>query len=107
MTDDERETNEAGVVPREYMPEYGVVLRDAPKPDVCRVPILGAKGGGRVGGGGKKLLAGVAPRDNGFSIVGVIPSSPSAPDQRNPSNRPEMRISHSCGLISIMVARRS
>ncbi|KUI61280.1 hypothetical protein VP1G_08465 [Cytospora mali] len=54
---------------------------------------------------GKKF--GVGPREG--PAVGVVASSSaeSAPDQRNPSKRPLMRISHSGGLMSQIVESRS
>ena len=111
----ERESNRLGlegIEAHRYLLKNGVVVLDCGPPKPPLKPPPGVKfrciAGDIVatrGGPGKKPLAGVGPLE-GVSAVGVGTSS-SAPDQRKPSKRPEMRISHSCGLMSEMVWRRS
>lgn len=62
--------------------------------------------------GGAAAEEGVGPREGGEGKFGSAnpgdeaAASRSAPDQRKPSKRPEMRISHSAVLMSDKVVRR-
>lgn len=72
----------------------------------------GGENGYRPAGVGPRLggaAEGVGPRDGGkgkFGSGDEAAASRSAPDQRKPSKRPEMRISHSAVLMSERVVRR-
>jgi len=88
MLDDARLMCDAGVVPREYGENVREDIADAGRePGLIIV----------------ERSAGVVARE---SKTGVEPSA-SAPDQRNPSKRPDVRISHSELLMLDNVTSRS
>ena len=99
-----------GVGPREGKPAMGgekvLVLWGKPagvgekvrEKEEWRPAGVGPREGGRLAGVGPREGAGEGATESGNSV--------SAPDQRKPSKRPEMRISHSELLMRDSVTRR-